>query len=763
VTDATGCTAAVADVANFSTFILEAPSTMSYQACTGGITFNGDLPDGFTQGVVTPLGDTLFGPDAVLTIPGNYQLLGFSPNNTCLATAGFFVFIEDGIIEPDAIFMAEIDSLNCGGFNCLGAFNIAQQNFANNQFLINWYLPDGTLAQEGQRTEFCNVTEVGGYTLELVLGCDTLTRTFEVEEPLPCSSITGTVFYEEEVNCTLDETEVSAAEILIQVQSTLTDEVYYTIADAAGIYLIEVPAGAYTITPLVNGRPPTDGCDPVLVNSSTSAVTTVDLFLPAVLSCPAMETWICMWRQRRCFENNMSVYYYNPTGEAVQDVVVTVEVDPFYTDISASIPIALQAGNVLTFNIGEVQPYERRNFLIRFTISCEAALGQTHCVRSIVTPNAICEEPPNWNGALVNIEELTCENDSLTLRVENIGEDLMSVPLNYVVVEDGIMMTTRPIEVQQLAAGEIIELRLPAEGDNYIIRTNQEPNAPVEHDAPTFVLQGCGPDGGTDGPVQGIANFFTLGNGVPWEDYVCRQNTDSFDPNDKRGFPLGYSDGQIASGTRIDYDIRFQNTGTDTAFTVIIQDTLPRALDLATLKIEGGSHDFTVDLDTNRVLTFTFADIILPDSSTNLLASQGMVSFSIDHDPSLEPGDLIENEAAIYFDFNEPIITNVSRHQIATEELPNSIRRRRAQRVALELFPNPVSGVLNIRLPQATAAPGDLLEIRDVYGRKLSQRSFATTTNGWDVSNLRPGYYVMILTDAKGVAKGRAGFVVAGH
>ncbi|MFT6513930.1 MAG: putative repeat protein (TIGR01451 family) [Neolewinella sp.] len=303
-------------------------------------------------------------------------------------------------------------------------------------------------------------------------------------------------------------------------------------------------------------------------------------------------------------------------------------------------------------------------------------------------------------------------------------------------------------------------MTLPADGQTYQVITNQEPNAPASV-TPTAMLEGC-VGNPVNGGSTGFANILSLGNGFPSEAIVCRENVGAYDPNDKNGYPLGYGEeNNIAEGTELLYAIRFQNTGTDTAFNVVIRDTISDALDLSTFKAESSSHDYTVSIDSQRVVTFTFANIMLPDSNVNLLQSQGVVNFSIDHDVSLEPGDFITNEAAIYFDFNAPVITNVSRHRIEKDGLPVGIRSLRAQEVSLRVFPNPSNGLIQLDIPNSDVKFDDVLTVTDLYGRQLAQTTYGQISPGWDVRVLPAGYYLVVVHDSAGRARGRAGFVVA--
>lgn len=65
----------------------------------------------------------------------------------------------------------------------------------------------------------------------------------------------------------------------------------------------------------------------------------------------------------------------------------------------------------------------------------------------------------------------------------------------------------------------------------------------------------------------------------------------SFDPNDKSVTPIGNGEQQLTLRySTLDYLIRFENTGNDTAYTVVIHDTLDNNIDFSTLKVLGSSH-----------------------------------------------------------------------------------------------------------------------------------------------------------------------------
>jgi len=199
-------------------------------------------------------------------------------------------------------------------------------------------------------------------------------------------------------------------------------------------------------------------------------------------------------------------------------------------------------------------------------------------------------------------------------------------------------------------------------------------------------------------------------------DIATREVTGSYDPNDKQVFPTGDGpDGNIFPGDEdLSYLIRFQNTGTDTAFTVVIRDTLDENLDIETLRPGASSHSYELRILPNRILEFTFDNILLPDSSTNQLGSNGYVWFDIRLKDNLTFGTLVENTAAIYFDFNPPIITNTTKSTFTMPVNTNDLDAL----TEISLAPNPGrQPVLSIDLAEAQRME---VVLRQLDGRVIS-------------------------------------------
>ena len=726
-----------------------------YLACDGGpVTIStGDTTE-YDYTWVSPGGETLSGHTIEATEVGTYSISGTISGSSCEISGEAVVMSAPFLPE---ISLQVIDSSECGFGNCVYPV-FEDTNDQGGQVSFTWYGPNGDVLQTNG---FLCTQESGLFVLVAEGLCDTQTLSIELNTSVECADLYGTVYIDDAANCSFDAGDLPAPGILVHIASTDGTRNYYAVTNEDGEYGQEVETGEYTVTPITDPSRPFGQCDPAAtVTVVAGQPNQLDVYLPVLLSCPLLTVDVSMPFLRRCFLSCAYIEYENEGSAVAEDAQLVVTLDPLFIGVDPSIVPSMIDGNTYTFDLGDLPPFASGRIFFNFTVSCDAELGQAHCLEAEITPNDICTPPEGWNGALVSVDPGMCDGNEVAFRIANIGDNEMSVPLSYVVVEDGIMMTPVPVIVEELSPDEIFTITLPADGQTYQVITNQEPNAPASEN-PTALLEGC--TGNTvNGGSTGFANILSLGNGFPSEAIVCRENVGAYDPNDKNGFPRGHgAENNIAPGTELDYAIRFQNTGTDTAFNIVIRDTISEALDLSTFKAGSSSHDYTVAIDSQRVVTFTFANIMLPDSNVNLLASQGVVNFSIDHDSSLVAGDLITNEAAIYFDFNEPIITNLSQHQIEKDGLPVSVRTLRAQEVGLRVFPNPSNGFIQLDVPNNDVSYNDVLTITDLYGRQVAKTTYGQIGSGWNVRTLPAGYYLLVVHDEAGRARGRAGFIIA--
>ena len=133
----------------------------------------------------------------------------------------------------------------------------------------------------------------------------------------------------------------------------------------------------------------------------------------------------------------------------------------------------------------------------------------------------------------------------------------------------------------------------------------------------------------------------------------------SYDPNDKAVYPSREGNINLID-EYLTYTIRFQNTGNDTAYNVVIRDTLDEFLELNTFQMTYSEFDVSpeINIQDGRYLTFQYDNIYLPDSSTDYAGSQGYLTYRIKANEDIAEGESLLNTAHIYFDLNPAVVTN---------------------------------------------------------------------------------------------------------
>jgi uncharacterized repeat protein (TIGR01451 family) len=228
----------------------------------------------------------------------------------------------------------------------------------------------------------------------------------------------------------------------------------------------------------------------------------------------------------------------------------------------------------------------------------------------------------------------------------------------------------------------------------------------------------------------------------------------SYDPNDKQVDKTAIKTVTSIATTPLTYTIRFQNTGNADAIRVEVVDSLPKKLDITSIEMLGASHPYELKIvsDSGKVKDFTvvkwtFDGIYLPDSTTNEKGSHGFVKFRIKNDTK-KMGltvDSIFNKAAIYFDFNPPIITNRVRTlfspSVATTELKD---------LGLSVFPNPTSDILTINSTYKTVQ-NLTIDVINTNGQVLMHQILRGLNPQINVQELLSGLYFLKIQTSEGI------------
>lgn len=253
--------------------------------------------------------------------------------------------------------------------------------------------------------------------------------------------------------------------------------------------------------------------------------------------------------------------------------------------------------------------------------------------------------------------------------------------------------------------------------------------------------------GPPDFPVGGWLNFgaFSQFVDINGEDTSegFRYNPDvrcSYDPNDKLVNPKRHNDYTLFDEDII-YTIRFQNTGNDVAYDVVIKDTLDANLNHSTFRVLGSSHadKLSTSMNDAGVVNFEFRNIFLPDSTANLEGSQGYVTYLIRANEGLPEYTGIQNSAGIYFDQNPPVLTNTTLN-VMVSELPTVSTTPPDESPDFRILPNPTTGIYEVQgIREGT------YKIFNTAGQHLQSGDMKNNMQ-IDISDMPQGVYFMSVT-----------------
>lgn len=563
--------------------------------------------------------------------------------------------------------------------------------------------------------------------------------------------ITGELFHDLNDDCTRQPNEPALTHFSVRAKNAAGEQ-FFTQTDATGAYSLLVSEGVFDLTaePLFGPIENWGACDTpaVTVVGVNVTVAAPDLGIRSLSDCPQMDVELGAGILRRCFTTRFTVNFCNTGSADAADSYIVLTADPNLEYQTSSLPLTSQTGQEFRFDLGNMVPQECSSFTVDFKVGCNTPLGAVLCMDAHIFPDSICPPPSaaDWDGSHV-VAEGKCDGE-VKFILKNVGLSNMSEVAEYVIIEDQIIFMQGAV---QLDAGEdttIVVVGTP-NSKSYYLGTEQVKGYPGKS-TPSATVQGCGGPSGENLLLQ-----------LPQDqgDYLatyCGEVRGSFDPNDIQGFPTGWTEQHLIEKNQgLDYLIRFQNTGNDTAFLVVVRDTLPLLLAAGTVRPGTSSHPYNFDLSDDGVLTFRFPNILLPDSNVNEVASHGYVRFRVEQQPDLPLGTRIENRAAIYFDFNEAVITNTAFHTIGERLLSVTVDRP-TDLVGLSVSPNPMADEAIFRLQTPILSADLRLMLLDATGRIVRDEMFTQPEHRLQRRGLPPGmYFFSVKNEGATVASGR--------
>jgi len=143
-------------------------------------------------------------------------------------------------------------------------------------------------------------------------------------------------------------------------------------------------------------------------------------------------------------------------------------------------------------------------------------------------------------------------------------------------------------------------------------------------------------------------------------------------------------------------------------------------------------------------MEFKFDNILLPDSNVNEPLSHGFIHYRVKPKTTLQHNDTIKNIAAIYFDFNDPVITNTATTRVV---LPTGIASYQSAE-NIQLFPNPAQTELNLQHTTAV----EKIQVIDILGKNVFEKNINSQQYlKINISQFQNGVYFIKAYSTQGV------------
>ncbi len=217
----------------------------------------------------------------------------------------------------------------------------------------------------------------------------------------------------------------------------------------------------------------------------------------------------------------------------------------------------------------------------------------------------------------------------------------------------------------------------------------------------------------------------------------CFTIQNSNDPNLKTVYPLTTVD---TGAQWLTYTVNFQNTGNDTAYTVVVKDTLSQYVDASSFQYLASSHKAVIQL-FGSAMTFTFPKINLVDSLHNEPLSHGWIQYKVKIKPHLPLTTQIKNTAFIYFDFNPAVVTNTTVNTVAVDTARTHVGLATVAAPHLHLYPNPATSSFTLAVDAEMI--GTPYAFSDMTGRVIYSHVVDREKTVISLGGLSSGIYIL--------------------
>ncbi len=572
-----------------------------------------------------------------------------------------------------------------------------------------------------------------------------------INNPQYGSMISGSVFEDENEDCLYNIGEPRQSNWTIRAIGN--GKTQYARTNADGQFALPLAAGTYDFSLIPSELGYWESCQPSYELNLDIGELPRPLNIPIQkkLDCPKLNLTLSTNFLSPCEDSRYQISYCNNGTSMAPNAFVEITFDEFLSVQSSSIPWSTINQNKYTFQLGDLEAGSCDTFDVLVNLSCDVVDGQAHCTKAEIFPNDFCETSPEWSGASIEVSG-ECLDDEIEFKIRNKGAFDMPAALDFIVIEDVVMHLNGSATGNfQLDAGQEMSIFKPANGVTWRLEAEQVAFHPGQSQ-PSISIEGCGTNGmGTFS--TGFVTPFPQDDGDRFRDIDCQENIGQPVPHTTKAFPKGHHDEHfIKTNTEIEYLITFQNTGTDTAFNIVILDTLPPELNPGSIQPGVASHPYRFEMRGENILQFHFANIAIPDSASNEVAASGFVKFRIAQTPDLPLNTRIENRAAIYFDLKAPVFTPIAFHTIGKNflEIMNGSVAYFVPELQLTIAPNPLTDLALIKL-EGIPLLQSTFKLYDQSGRLSQQSKFEGNQFYFHKNDLPQGLYFFQILSEEGL------------
>lgn len=670
-----------------------------------GCTLNATIVVDSIQGTMTAFASSGIAPFTYLWTNGSTQQV-ISPT-----TIGSYC-----VTITDAMGCSATDCAYWNGIYCNNGFTYTYQGpgeivfitYGNNGQTVSWDFGDGSPIQNNNASQFVHSYSVGGiYQVCMTLsGCNTICMNVYVNLP-GNSQICGNIFYDNNNNSVIDAGDAGIDSTYLYLWGN-TNQTATTDAQ-----------GNYTFNNLIPGTYYVQFCTYYIANAQGLAIT-----VPAVDSLCATYTVTIGANDTIC-GNNFGVYNNSSevSGTVFLDANNNGVMDGSETGLSYQL---VQVGNNYTYTdwYGNYSIWlTPGNYTVSYTPTGNYVAGTittpTSYQINIAAPGGLFQNNnfglymiPGVNDLSVVITPHTTVTPGFPawydINVCNYGSSATGATVTM--IYDAALSTN-----YQTPAGIVNSTNHTITWTIANINPNSCVNIWTNFNALTGIQLGAGtlefvmvtPTSGTDN--------YTANN----TDTVHQTIVGSWDPNNKlvvrTNNPVDNATHYISSvnaDQEIVYTINFQNTGNAPAVNVVVIDEMSSDLDINSYQLISSSHNCDV-IRIGNTVTYRFMNIMLPDSVNNEPNSHGFINFKVNAINGLAMGTQIVDFANIYFDFNDPVLTNDA---VVTLIDVTGIENHAIQSVII--YPNPAKESFNVMFNSNVSGLASLV-MYDNTGRKV--------------------------------------------